>query len=520
MELWKIPTKKLKNLTVQKERIITFNNIILTLLVLCSTFIVGIIFLAFHFESQNIIMVFVISVLLACSITDGYLYGLIVSIMNVLFFFVFLFILQSGFIFNLSEFIMMIFTMLMVLLIISTLKRHLKRQTKTAIVLKNRSDILYSINKKVLATRDISKIMNIATEIIADIFECSVIFYLNEPKDNGYTIQSKNDRDKELLVNSVQTEIARAVYFSKKYQMDSPDFSPETVMYYLPIVFRKKSLGVIGIVYTNRTRLSPDNIAFLFVMIDQIAMAIQLKYVGDEQSKIELQAKKNEIHSNLLRGIAHDIRTPLTSILGTTALILEKDQLLNEKSRKKLLVEIYEESQWLNRVVANLISITRLSNKNIDLNKEDEIPEEIIAGAIRRVNKRFTERKIIVNSPNEIFFIHVDGVLISEVIINLVENAIKNSDDNSIITINLYDVNNEAVFEIIDEGSGLNKERLENLFSDYALEKIENPDISRGMGIGLRICKSIVEVHGGKIIGFNNEKRGATFKFTIPIARG
>ncbi|KPU43780.1 sensor protein KdpD [Oxobacter pfennigii] len=219
-------------------------------------------------------------------------------------------------------------------------------------------------------------------------------------------------------------------------------------------------------------------------------------------------------------GNSFDLRTPLTGILGASSAILENGDSLDKETHIKLASDIKKDSQWLIRMVENLLSVTRINEGTMNVKKTPEAAEEVVAEAISITRKRFKERKINVKVPDELLLIPMDGTLIEQVIINLMENAIKHSGENTTIDVNVKKENNFAVFEVSDNGEGISENDFPYLFESYVPNGKKSSDSSRGMGIGLSICMSIIKAHNGKIEAANKKEGGAIFKFTLPLEGG
>lgn len=235
-----------------------------------------------------------------------------------------------------------------------------------------------------------------------------------------------------------------------------------------------------------------------------------------EQEKLRLEAETERMRSNLLRAISHDLRTPLTSILGSSSAILENDEYLSKKDRAELLTEVKEDAQWLIRMVENLLSITRIHDSPTKIEKQAELAEEIIAEAVQKTKKHFPLQEINIHIPDEILFVPMDAMLIEQVLINLLENAIKHSGKLAPIDVYLSSKDSFAIFEVQDHGRGIEKGIYPHLFDGYFQERYTNDD-SRSMGIGLSVCMSIIKAHNGTMDAKNNPTKGATFTFFLPL---
>ncbi|MCI5481425.1 MAG: DUF4118 domain-containing protein [Lachnospiraceae bacterium] len=231
------------------------------------------------------------------------------------------------------------------------------------------------------------------------------------------------------------------------------------------------------------------------------------RQLNDERTAIKIEAEKEKMRSNLLRAISHDLRTPLTTIIGSTTLILEGGANMEEEEVQRLLMDIREDSEWLLGMVENLLSITRFRPGETKLKTQPEIMEDVISDAVIKTKKRFPDCNIQVSLPTDILMAPMDSMLIKQVIINLLENALRHSGDKEHIQIDSYQKDSYAVVEVSDRGKGLNT----------ALEESPSSDSSKGHGIGLPVCESIIKAHNGFFESENRPGGGATFRFGLPI---
>ncbi|WP_310605145.1 sensor histidine kinase [Anaerosporobacter sp.] len=226
------------------------------------------------------------------------------------------------------------------------------------------------------------------------------------------------------------------------------------------------------------------------------------------------KADKEKMRANLLRAISHDLRTPLTSIIGTSATYLESS-FLSEEERTVLLQHIYDDSTWLLHMVENLLSVTRIQDTSTKVKKTEELIEEVISEAISRFKKRQPDAKLEVKIPDELLIVPMDALLIEQVIINLLENAWVHSHTSSAIALAITHDQETVTFHIRDYGVGIPPERIPTIFDGATASYSKSIDGHKGMGIGLSICKTIIDAHKGTI-NAKNCQPGAEFIFTLP----
>ncbi len=468
---------------------------------------------------QNIIMVYILSVLVVSRVTGGFAYGVVASVLSVLVF-NFLFT-KPYFTFNAIQpgYPITFLIMLMVAFITSALTVRIKKQASFAVMKERRTEVLYEINKKLLVTRGLKNIVDLTNEYIIKIFERSVIFYTQDPKNASteVVLQSPEDPDSSFMLTEDERAVAHWVFVNQKRAGAGTDTLMGAGAFYMPVISQGNVLGVIGVSCANGRLLNQNNRSFLRMIASQVAMALERQRLSDEQREIIIESEKEKMRSNLLRAISHDLRTPLTGILGASSVILESGDSIDKQTHNELISGIKEDSQWLIRMVENLLAVTRINEGNMNVKKTPEAVEEIVAEAISRIKKRFKERIINVKVPNDLLLVPMDGTLIEQVIINLVENAIKHSDEKSEIDIIVKKEKNHAVFEVIDNGEGISSQDFPYLFESYIPGGKKSLDSSRGMGIGLSICMSIVKAHHGKMEAANKKGGGAVFKFVLPL---
>ena len=250
----------------------------------------------------------------------------------------------------------------------------------------------------------------------------------------------------------------------------------------------------------------------LSVSLITCATTAQLK----QQERLRAETEKEKMRSNLLRSVSHDIRTPLTSIVGVTSAILDNPDISPEKQRK-LLQDARDEAQWLIRVVENLLSITRIGDSQAQISKEPEAAEEILGDSVRKFRKRFPQINTHVEIPGDLLLVPMDAMLIGQVLSNLMENAVIHGETTTEILLSARAEGNWARFSVIDNGKGIPPEELPKLF-DGTLHRSESSsgDGKRNMGLGLSVCLAIVRAHGGTMEA-RNLIRGAEFSFRLPL---
>lgn len=236
------------------------------------------------------------------------------------------------------------------------------------------------------------------------------------------------------------------------------------------------------------------------------------------QEETRIEAEREKTRSNLLRAVSHDLRTPLTAINGVCSVMLENDDYISADERRKLLEEMNDDARWLIRMVENLLSITRIDGANAKIAKKQEAVEEIVADVVFKFKKQFPNSNIIVSIPDELIIVPMDAMLIEQVLFNLLENAVTHSISSTEIKLSVELKINNVEFSVSDNGVGIQKNVLSHIFDGYFNKNYEqNGDKKRNMGIGLSVCNTIINAHGGEMSAENLKSGGAKFTFILPL---
>ena len=236
------------------------------------------------------------------------------------------------------------------------------------------------------------------------------------------------------------------------------------------------------------------------------------------QSRIEAEAEAEKMKANLLRSVSHDLRTPLTTIIGSTSAVLENYDKFSDDVKRDLIGQVREDAQWLMRLVENILSITRMKNGPVQIKKSPEAAEEIAAEAVSKFRARFPETHVSVSVPPELVMVPMDAVLVEQVLINLMENAVLHGRHVTLIELSVRCEGGDAVFSVADDGCGIDPRILPRLFEEMFPHAQElRGDVRRNMGIGLSVCMSIVRAHGGRMTAQNRKEGGACVSFALPL---
>lgn len=262
----------------------------------------------------------------------------------------------------------------------------------------------------------------------------------------------------------------------------------------------------------------PENLVSAIIMMIITTMTSALTTKVKMQEKIKADSEREKMRANLLRAVSHDLRTPLTTITGATSAIIENYDRFPKEQQLMLLNGIREDAQGLMRMVENLLSVTRIDGEGVRLIKTETVLEELIDAVLVKFRKSYPQQDVAVKIPDEFISIPMDGVLIQQVIVNLLENAVEHAEGMTRLELSVEERGNKAVFYVRDDGCGIAKDKMEHLFSGYLGQTESLSDSKRrNMGIGLSVCASIINAHGGKISARNLPKSGAEFRFELEM---
>ena len=263
--------------------------------------------------------------------------------------------------------------------------------------------------------------------------------------------------------------------------------------------------------------ISPECISSAVVMLIVAIMTGALTTRLKQQEQLKAAAEKERMRGNLLRAVSHDLRTPLTSIYGSCSAMIENYDEIPKEKQMKLLKDVQADAQWLNRMVENLLSVTRVDTNGVRLSKHSTVLEELVDALLLKFHKHYPEQKVIVEIPEDFVSIPMDPVLIEQVLMNLLENAVFHAHGMAHLWLRVEKKNGKAVFFVEDDGCGIPQDRLANLFTGLLDSEAPNDTGRSNMGIGLSVCRTIIKAHGGELKAYNRADGGAAFRFTLEM---
>ena len=263
--------------------------------------------------------------------------------------------------------------------------------------------------------------------------------------------------------------------------------------------------------------ISPECISSAVVMLIVAVATGTLTTRLKQQEKLKAEAEKERMRGNLLRAVSHDLRSPLTSIYGSCAAIIENFDTIPRDKQLKLLKDMQADSQWLNRMVENLLSVTRIDEDRVRLSKHNTVLEELIDALLVKFHKHYPDTAVQVEIPEDFIIIPMDPMLIEQVLMNLLENAVFHAHGMKHLWLRVEIQSKRAVFSVEDDGCGIPDERMAHLFTGLLDSKAPADSTRSNMGIGLSVCKTIIKAHGGELKAENRIGGGAVFRFSLEM---
>lgn len=469
--------------------------------------ILGMFIQGFNGSDTNIVLIYLLAVFITARVSEGYVYGLLASIIAT---FLFNYFFTAPY-YTLSvydaRYIITFVVMTVVSIITSASTTRIQKATSIANENAYHMTVLYHLTNQLADVLDLESLVQTVIRILSDFFHCSIGLAYS---DNQNTYVYYGDYQQIL-----KKDWNIAQYQNQLIQNNLLKVADHQFFYYA-LKGVDQFLGILILPQKNINCLDENKQKVLLSMIESISLALDRIYATNEQLRLKEVTVKERYRSNLLRAISHDLRTPLSGIMGTSEMIMG----INSKNKDtyQLAKGIYEEANWLSLLVENILSLTKVQEGKLEIHKQLEAIEEVIGSAVYHVTKNDKSYDIRVHVPEEVLIVPLDAQLIQQVMINLLDNAMKNSQKDKRIDVSAYVKDEQAYVIVEDYGKGFQQD-LEKIFEMfYTYNGTNHVDGYKGIGLGLTICKAIIEAHGGTIEAKNCETHlGAKFIISLPL---
>lgn len=487
----------------------------IAMLVLASC--IGMLFQHLGFDEANIITVYVLGVLITSVITTHRIYSLISSIVSVLIF---------NFLFTDPKFTLHAYDkgypvtfaiMFFAALLTGTLAIRLKNHAKQAAQAAYRTKVLFDTNQLLQQAKDKSEIVSATAGQLIKLLKKDIVFYMSEKDALAEPrIFTAEDRAADgSIVSENEKAVALWVLKNNKHAGATTETLSSARCLYLAVRVNSRVYGVVGIV-VDECPLDTFENSILLSILGECALSLENEKNAREKEEAAILAKNEQLRANLLRAISHDLRTPLTSISGNASNLLSNGDSFDDATKKQLYADIYDDSMWLINLVENLLSVTRIEEGRLNLHITEDLLDDVISEALRHINRQSSEHNITVQTGEDFLFAKMDSKLMVQVIINLVDNAVKYTPKGSNIVITTKKQGANAVVSVADNGDGIPDEMKDRVFDMFYSGANKVADSRRSLGLGLSLCKSIVNAHGGTIEVSDNKPHGTVFTVTLP----
>jgi two-component system sensor histidine kinase KdpD len=463
----------------------------------------------FHrFDNSNLIMVYLLGVALVAT-----LYGrrpsALASVLSVATFDFFFVPPYLTFAVSDTQYLVTFGIMLVVSLLISTLAVRVRAQAVAAGRREERTQVLYGMSRDLASARTAQDVARALTRRVSEILRGPAEVLL--PQANGHLASL----DEGPVGDRRETAVAQWAFDHRRLAGLGTDTLPGAASLWLPLEGTQAALGVLGVRPADSLLpLVPEQVDLLEALARQAASGLERVRLAEDAERARLAAETERMRSTLLSSVSHDLRTPLATITGAASTLLDPAPLTDE-ARRELHGAIHDEAERLNRLVTNLLDITRLESRSVEIGREWQPLEELVGTALARLERSLEGRPVTVSIPEDLPLVAVDGLLIEQVLVNLLDNATRYTEPGSPLRVAASVVDGSLLVEVADEGPGLPAGDEERVFEKF----YRAARGQQGSGLGLPICRAAVAAHGGRIWAENRPRGGVAFRFTLPLGK-
>ena len=505
----------------KKKQVAVFSmrSVLITLGLLCAATLLGLFLKRVGFTEANIITVYILSVLLVSFLTEGYVYGIAASVLSVLGF-NFLFT-EPRFTLRAYEtgYPLTFFVMFAAAILTSSLTARAREESKTNAQKAYRTEVLLTASRDLQHAENEEEILTgTATQIMKLTGRPVILYPVGRGKLKKPLLLFPQGTAKGEIGDSVceaERPTAEWVYKNNEQAGATTAKNPGARFWYLAVRGNDSVHAVAGVAVKPGNRIGKFEKDLLLALLGDCGVAMEKQQLRESRTALAVEAQREKMRSNLLRAISHDLRTPLTSISGNAEILMEDRVRLDDAQKRELYTDIYEDSEWLINLVENLLSITRMDNKSLTLNLKPELISDLIDEAVEHVERHAQHHSIRVVHSDELLMVKVDASLIVQVLVNLIDNALKYTPEDSHITVSAAEENRRVLVSVADDGPGIPDDVKPRLFELFFTAGNVRSDARRGLGLGLALCRAIVAAHRRKIWVSDNTPHGSVFTFSL-----
>lgn len=494
------PSKSKKNIALSVLKDVLISAVCLGASTLLSYLLSGI-----GVSGANLIMAYILGVLIVSVATSNVAYSLVSSVAAV-FLFNYLFTepqfslsaYETGYPFT---FFAMFITAFVTAFFAQTYKKEARQSAKVA----RRLKLLFDANRQLSAADSKRKILDVAAAQLSLMFNCNVIIFDDESNETLYAVDNAK---KPVYDSKIESLSADSAINNKTEGESGAHFK------YYPLTVNSRNYGAVGLDKKDMTAFEHDS---LMTVLLECALALENEKNSREKEEAAIVARTEKLRANILRSLSHDLRTPLTSISGNAVNLIENSNRFDEETKLQIYRDIDFDARWLIDLVENLLASTRIEEGRLQLKLADELMSDIVDAAYNYSLKRAEGRKITLDNRCDMLFVKADAKLIVQVIVNLVDNAVKYTKSDSKIVLSACREGDKVRVRVADDGDGVASADVPHIFDMFYQGGNKSGDGRRSLGLGLYLCKAIVEAHNGSISYEDNVPSGAAFTFELPL---
>ena len=462
-------------------------------------------------SAANMIMIYLLAVVVA-ALRLGFKPAILTALVGVLafdFFFV-----PPYFSFSVSDtqYLITFAGLFTVGAVISTLVARARSQTETIRTREAQTATLYALSRDLSSAPNLKAILEAIIHHVSDAVDAQIAILL--PEGESLNVQASSTG---FSLEEKQKSVALWAYRNGKMAGRGTDTLSSSELIYFPLPSIGRVVGVMAVKLSHPDgELPPESLRLLEAFAVQVALAIERAYLARDAEQAQLLQATDRLERSLLNSISHDLRTPLSSIMGSLSSLRRETNLQKPEARREMIDLAWEEAGRMNRFISNLLDITRLEAGALKIKKEPYDVQDLVGSCLASLEPRFKGKKVRINLPPSLPLVPMDSVLLAQVLNNLLENAFKYSPPEGVIEISARTRENWLEMEVADQGRGIPKEYLTQVFNKFF--RISHNEETGGTGLGLAISKGIVEAHGGRIWAANRPEGGVRITFTLPLS--
>ena len=496
-----------------RGQILRDTGVCLGALALCT--LLGFLFVHLGFTDANIIMVYLLGLLLVSIVTSHRAFSLVWAFVSVLLFDLLFTTPRFTFYAYGTGYPVTFLVMFAAAFTISTIAIRQKRNAGQSVRAAQRMSVVLETDRQLSKAATPREIVAVMAEQLSKLLRRSLVIYpAGEEGLLGPSFYPAAD-DTVPYRADAEREAVEWSYSRHKRAGATTDVFPQADYLYYSMRVLDNVYGVVGVA-VHGSPLDASEQSMFASVVGECSLALENARNAREKEESAMLAENERLRANLLRAVSHDLRTPLTSIMGNADNLYTSGDSLDGETRRRLYADIYNDAEWLTGMVENLLSASRMNDGRLSLTMTVELMDDMIGEALQRLGRRLEGHTVVRSKPDQLLFVRADARLMIQVIINLVDNAVKYTPPGSRIWIDTFAADGKVHVTVADDGPGIPDDRKARVFDLFSTGGSPSGDSRRGLGIGLALCESVIRAHRGEITVADREPHGALFEFALP----